>query len=350
MTGLKSLLRFTSCIAVLLIAGSIPSARAQGGAISGQVLSSTGKPVPYAPIRVCPASAFGTPCSPLSLIYSDAGLTQFLPNPTAADNVGNYDFFAYCASYLVQVTISSTSTYSYNTTPAGCGSGNVYYAAVGEVPSGSVNGTNRSFVLSATPAANTLLIQLNGQVLTNGIGYIQSGTVVTFTSAPQVGDNVFANYFTNTTTSLYSLAKGEIPSGAVNGVNTAYTLTATPVSGTLLVQLNGQVLEPGVGYTASGSAITITRGAPQAGDAVYANYLVTASSGTMTPVSEVPTGAINGTNAVFTLSSTPILGTLVLQLNGQVLENGIGYTLVGGTVTLAYAPLTGGFLFANYSK
>lgn len=50
----------------------------------------------------------------------------------------------------------------------------------------------------------------------------------------------------------------ETPSGAFDGVNKTFTLAHTPLSGTLLLFLNGQFQHPGVSadYTLSGNTIT----------------------------------------------------------------------------------------------
>lgn len=73
--------------------------------------------------------------------------------------------------------------------------------------------------------------------------------------------------------------------------------------------------------------------------------------GGYTPVqASTNTGAISGAipGSVFTLPSTPVGGSLVLQQNGQVLTPGLGYSLSGATITLATALTTGDNLNANY--
>jgi len=66
----------------------------------------------------------------------------------------------------------------------------------------------------------------------------------------------------------------EIPSGAMNGVNTAFTLANTPTANTEQVFLNGLLQEPGAGndYTISGAAITMLT-APQSNDRLRVNYM-----------------------------------------------------------------------------
>jgi hypothetical protein len=64
------------------------------------------------------------------------------------------------------------------------------------------------------------------------------------------------------------------PTGLVNGTNTAYTLTNTPVTGTEQVFLNGLLQEPGAGndYTISSGTITFLA-APVTGDRIRVTYL-----------------------------------------------------------------------------
>ena len=68
---------------------------------------------------------------------------------------------------------------------------------------------------------------------------------------------------------------------------------------------------------------------------------------------EVPTGTVNGTNAVFTLTTAPNPAvSLLLQRNGLVLVQGASgdYTLSGNTVTFntEATPSTGDSLQASY--
>jgi len=61
---------------------------------------------------------------------------------------------------------------------------------------------------------------------------------------------------------------------------------------------------------------------------------------------EVPTGTVDGTNTVFTLSYSPIAGTLLVYVNGLLATN---YTLAGATITFSAAPTSGASLYATYS-
>lgn len=63
----------------------------------------------------------------------------------------------------------------------------------------------------------------------------------------------------------------ESPSGVIDGVNTTFTLTSTPDSGTLFVYLNGLKLISGVDFSLTGN--TLELGAPpQSGDILTSVY------------------------------------------------------------------------------
>lgn len=98
-------------------------------------------------------------------------------------------------------------------------------------------------------ASNTLGIKLNGSSLTLGA----SGLSVT---------NATPNYVTR-----------ETPTGAVNDVNTTFTLANTPTAGAEEAFLNGILQEPGAGndYTISGATITYLT-APATGDKLRVSY------------------------------------------------------------------------------
>ena len=65
----------------------------------------------------------------------------------------------------------------------------------------------------------------------------------------------------------------EIPSGSINGSNTAFTLANTPTSGSEHVYLNGMLQESGAGndYTISGASITMLS-APLTGEKLRVTY------------------------------------------------------------------------------
>lgn len=65
---------------------------------------------------------------------------------------------------------------------------------------------------------------------------------------------------------------------------------------------------------------------------------------------ETPAGAMNGSNTVFTLASTPIVGSEEVFLNGLLQEPGAGndYTISGVTITYLAAPVSTDRLRVSY--
>lgn len=65
----------------------------------------------------------------------------------------------------------------------------------------------------------------------------------------------------------------EAPSGTINGSNTAFTLSQTPVSAaSVLLFLDGVFMTQGVDYTISGTSITATGIVPATGQSLRAAY------------------------------------------------------------------------------
>lgn len=62
-----------------------------------------------------------------------------------------------------------------------------------ETPTGAVDGVNDAFTLSTAPSYNSSLqVFLNGLIQRQGIDYTISGTTITFTTAPSLGQRVYA--------------------------------------------------------------------------------------------------------------------------------------------------------------
>ena len=68
-----------------------------------------------------------------------------------------------------------------------------------ETPSGTINGSNTAFTLSQTPLENeTVNLYRDGLKLTEGSDYSLSGSSITMTTAPSVGQTLRANYIRKT--------------------------------------------------------------------------------------------------------------------------------------------------------
>lgn len=64
-----------------------------------------------------------------------------------------------------------------------------------ETPAGSIDGANQAFTLTLAPSPVTSLrVYVNGLLQRRGTDYVLSGTTITYTAAPQSGDNHRAFY------------------------------------------------------------------------------------------------------------------------------------------------------------
>ena len=67
------------------------------------------------------------------------------------------------------------------------------------------------------------------------------------------------------------------------------------------------------------------------------------------PKAETPTGLVNGSNLVYTITTTPIANEgVIVFLNGIAQYNGIDYTVSGTTITFTNAPASGSSIFVYY--
>lgn len=173
-----------------------------------------------------------------------------------------------------------------------------------------------------------------------------------------VGDQMALNLTAKTITDIISMgtssnARGEVPGGAVNSSNTAYTTAAAFQTGSLRVYHNGIRLKGGaVDFTEGTQGFTMVT-APITGDVLLVDYETNTSSfstgSTSFVYEETPSGTVNGSNTSFTIANTPVSGTFILYRDGQrIAGGGADYTLSGTTVTFVTAPVTGSVLRCDY--
>jgi hypothetical protein len=149
----------------------------------------------------------------------------------------------------------------------------------------------------------------------------------------------------------------ETPAGVVNGINTEFILSGAPTpAASLTLFRNGMLLRQGVDYTVSGSSVVLAPGgAPAAGDRLQAWYRLPATG---TPVmefadAEVPGGAINGVNAIFTLAGAPLpASSLRVFRNGLLQKEDVDFVLAVNTITFTPVsiPQTGDILQVSYRR
>jgi hypothetical protein len=164
-----------------------------------------------------------------------------------------------------------------------------------ETPIGSINGTNTTFLLSQNAIDDTTMITLNGMYLYESDDYTQGAvSTIELVIAPEIDDLLYVSYLRS---SDHSRVLQETPTGLINGVNTTFTVTNAFVAGSITVELNGILLDNVDDFYEGGTVITLTV-APEIGDDITAGYQTISDSSWV--YQEVPTGAINGVNTVFT--------------------------------------------------
>ncbi len=155
------------------------------------------------------------------------------------------------------------------TTTGGGGGGSEALQA--EVPSGTVDGVNDTFTVSAVPAGIFLLWK-NGLVQRAGSGndFTRSGATVVFEAGnvPQAGANLLAAFAIPGTATL----SFEVLAGTIDGVNDTFTIPTTPTTMAVVFK-NGMAQLEGSGndYTRSGATVVFEAGnLPQTGDNLLA--------------------------------------------------------------------------------
>lgn len=101
---------------------------------------------------------------------------------------------------------------------------------VNEIPTGSVNGTNATFTLSQSPiSSGSLVVTLDGEkVVTSSLSL--SGTSITLSPAPSVGQAIRAAYVAASPNSQNPLQGFiEVPTGTIDGVNLKFSLVNQPL-------------------------------------------------------------------------------------------------------------------------
>lgn len=144
----------------------------------------------------------------------------------------------------------------------------------------------------------------------------------------------------------------EVPSGTINGTNTAFTLSNIPnPQSSLALFRNGLMLKPGLDYTLSSAAITfLSVDIPVVGDTLQASYR---SSVTISGVGfldgETPAGSVNGVNTAFVLSQIPSpAGSLTVYRNGLRLMLNQDFTISAANLVFSLAPQTGDTVVCSY--
>lgn len=199
---------------------------------------------------------------------------------------------------------------------------------VGEMPSGAVDGQNKTFILSSSPVpVASLSLSVNGVRQRQGVDYTIAATTISFAGSaiPHPGDVIIADY------SAIGSSRGRAEERVAKAVTLPIPINGVAGLSTALSNINATL-----------SGLTST-----------ANSVATAvqALSSVTPIyAEMPSGTANGSNNIFTLSAVPQQGKLALFKNGVRQESGIDYSVSGATVTFTSVatPQSGDVLIADY--
>lgn len=135
-----------------------------------------------------------------------------------------------------------------------------------------VNGVNNVYILRYTPEIGSVDIFYNGLLQKEGIDedYTISGRVITFNTPPIEGSKLLTSYRTY---SEINFIDNETPSGLIDGINTVFTLSTTPVAGSEHLYLNGLLQDSGMDYdyTITGTVIVFNI-PPPIGSIILCSY------------------------------------------------------------------------------
>ena len=294
-----------------------------------------------------------------TVIISWSGFTGSSGNTIAPHSTSAQIVNGALSVFLVPTTTASACAYylaTYNSSD-----GTVTWTEIWEVPpsttpltlsqvrqpdsgcgDGGTSGGGDTISIGDVTGLSSDLNAINGSLtaLTTTVNGVSSS--VTSLGSQVANLTSILNGLTSTTSVVF--VDAESPSGAINGTNAVFTLSAPPVPpASLTLYRNGMVLRNGVDYTLAVSTITFAApSVPKSGDYLEAFYR-TAGTGATSKFAdeEVPAGTINGTNLTFTLLAPPKPAlSLKLYKNGILLEQNNDYTLSGATITFANTTVT----------
>jgi len=129
-------------------------------------------------------------------------------------------------------------------------------------PSGTIDGTNVTFTLPSAPSpASSLMFFKNGQLLTSGslADYTLSSATVTLADPPEPDDTLSALYTYQLTVKSYSINE-PVTVSVANGTATVALLNSPNPPETLMLFMNGQLLDSAGDFVLSGSSVTLNAG------------------------------------------------------------------------------------------
>jgi hypothetical protein len=167
---------FRLALAGLFILAASAIAGAQGVRYDNTALLDSGRPAQGIGIRVCSSGSTGTPCTPLASIFTDSALSLAITQPgLQSDAQGNYNFYAACGKYDIQLTGNGVTTRTMKDAQLGpCGP---FRANVSRVIAGQGTLlTAGRFVLNAAFGTTASITSVRGTDAAFTITILSSGT------------------------------------------------------------------------------------------------------------------------------------------------------------------------------
>jgi hypothetical protein len=196
--------------------------------------------------------------------------------------------------------------------------------------------TNGTVVVDTT--AVTITKDADGTSYLNGNGLSLTGATFAVKNGNGIGFDGSQNVVAiGNGTQLISVTASGI--GLTNGTANQLIVMNAGATAPVWVSMSGDAAIAATG------ALTISTNT-STGFLKYSNYVA----------NEIVAGTVDGSNVTFTLANTPVAGTVMLYLNGDLLRPGAGhnYTISGLTITMASAPSNAlgytDLLMANYLK
>jgi hypothetical protein len=166
-----------------------------------------------------------------------------------------------------------------------------------EVPSGQIDGLNSSFILDLDPVPGSETVYINGVMQDPSLDYTLDKKTIIFKEVPISGMKIRCNYrvaddptITKTIRSMkpplmydldylqspayiYVSVDKEIPQGILNGINTKFTLSNTPIPESESIFLQGILQEPISNYKLINNEIIFTE-PPVEGMVIRCSYKI----------------------------------------------------------------------------
>lgn len=171
-----------------------------------------------------------------------------------------------------QITIESTSTEGGRSGTGGL----LTELVLNETPAGAIDGSNTAFTVANTPSdPSTVMLWLNGQLLTQGSDFSVSGKNIAFLcDAPRTDDVLLTMYTKVVTVKQFSMNEA-VTFPVVSGVTKIRVANIpNPVSSLMLFR-NGQLLTQDLDYTLTGKDVAALGWEIDPADVYLATYSYT---------------------------------------------------------------------------